>query len=174
MPRSPRRPKSLPESSITGQKGINIIERIVLDMGCLWIPRTQFDAGIDGYIELRDEGTGTVAEVRHILQKNGGNLGTSGSVAWQFDRKGQIFVDVAKHTEEEVFEAVLEAGAEDVVVNGDAVDWLRRQAAAHPRAVAGVPLAIREVEATLQLAQVNINPQLALAGLLRRIHEHVA
>jgi DNA polymerase III subunit delta' len=65
------------------------------------------------------------------------------------------------------------AGAADVVVNADAADWLRQQAGRHSRAVAGVPLAIREVEATLQLAQLNINPQLALAGLLRRIHSHI-
>ena len=40
----------------------------------------------------------------------------------------------------------------------------------HPAAAAGVPAALREVEATLQLTQFNINPQLALAGLLRRLN----
>jgi len=57
----------------------------------------------------------TVAEVRHLLEKNGGNLGTTGSVAWQFDRKGQIFVDASRYHEEAVFEAALEAGGEDVI-----------------------------------------------------------
>ena len=56
----------------------------------------------------------TVAELRHILDKHGGNLGTSGSVAWQFDRKGQIFIDGQRYHEEAVFEAALLAGAEDV------------------------------------------------------------
>ena len=56
----------------------------------------------------------TVAEVRHTLEKNGGNLGTDGSVAWQFDRKGQIFVDASRYHEEAVLEAALEAGAEDM------------------------------------------------------------
>ncbi len=56
----------------------------------------------------------TVAEVRHLLDKHGGNLGTAGSVAWQFDRKGQIFVDASRYHEEAVFEAALLAGAEDV------------------------------------------------------------
>ncbi len=60
----------------------------------------------------------TVAEVRHILDKNGGNLGTDGSVAWQFDRKGQIFVDASRYHEEAVLEAALEAGAEDMT-SGD-------------------------------------------------------
>ena len=63
---------------------------------------------------LTDNQNRTVAEVRHILEKNGGNLGTAGSVAWQFDRKGQIYVSAEKYDEDTVFEAALEAGAEDV------------------------------------------------------------
>jgi YebC/PmpR family DNA-binding regulatory protein len=59
----------------------------------------------------------TVAEVRHLLEKNGGNLGTDGSVAWQFDRKGQIFVDGSRYHEEAVFEAALVAGGEDVTAS---------------------------------------------------------
>jgi hypothetical protein len=62
------------------------------------------------------------------------------------------------------------AGAEDVVVNVDSLPWLRAQAEQNPDALRGVPLAIRDVEATIQLTQLNINPQLALAALLRRIH----
>ncbi|CAN5750251.1 DNA polymerase III subunit delta' [soil metagenome] len=69
--------------------------------------------------------------------------------------------------------AAASTGAHDVILNADAADWLRSQAARHPRAASGVPQAIREVEATLQLAQLNINPQLALASLLRRIHRHL-
>ncbi|HSJ26246.1 MAG TPA: hypothetical protein VK929_16320 [Longimicrobiales bacterium] len=65
------------------------------------------------------------------------------------------------------------AGAAEVLVNIDAADWLTDMARRHPRAVAGVPAAIREVEATLQLAQLNINPQLALAGMLRQIARHL-
>jgi YebC/PmpR family DNA-binding regulatory protein len=63
---------------------------------------------------LTDNAKRTVADVRHILDKHDGNLGTSGSVAWQFDRKGQIFVDANRYHEEAVFEAAIEAGAEDV------------------------------------------------------------
>ncbi len=61
----------------------------------------------------------TVAEVRHILEKHGGNLGTDGSVAWQFDRKGQIYVDGGRYHEEAVLEAALEAGAEDMTRSGE-------------------------------------------------------
>jgi DNA polymerase III subunit delta' len=66
------------------------------------------------------------------------------------------------------------AGAEDVVVNADSLAWLRAQAERHPAALAGVPLAIREVEATIQLTQLNINPQLAMATLLRRINTRLS
>jgi YebC/PmpR family DNA-binding regulatory protein len=76
--------------------------------------------GVALFIEtLTDNQKRTVAEVRHILDRHGGNLGTSGSVAWQFDRKGQIYVDAARYNEETVFEAAIEAGAEDVVREGD-------------------------------------------------------
>ncbi|TVP77217.1 MAG: YebC/PmpR family DNA-binding transcriptional regulator [Gemmatimonadales bacterium] len=71
--------------------------------------------GVALFIETTtDNQNRTVAEVRHLLDKNGGNLGTDGSVAWQFDRRGQIYLDASTTSEEAVFEAALEAGAEDV------------------------------------------------------------
>src|SRR3712207_4814575 len=63
---------------------------------------------------LTDNPTRTVADVRHKLSRNGGNMGTSGSVAFLFDRKGQMQVDADKWDEDTVMEAALEAGAEDV------------------------------------------------------------
>ena len=73
--------------------------------------------GVALYIEATtDNQKRTVAEVRHILEKNGGNLGTAGSVAWQFDRKGQLYVEDANHDEGAVLDAALEAGAEDVAL----------------------------------------------------------
>jgi YebC/PmpR family DNA-binding regulatory protein len=63
---------------------------------------------------LSDNPTRTVADVRHRLSRGGGNLGAANSVSWMFDRKGQIFIDAAKHPDEDaVLEAALEAGAED-------------------------------------------------------------
>ena len=71
--------------------------------------------GVALYIEtLTDNQKRTVADVRHILTKLGGSLGTTGSVGWQFDRKGQIYVEASSYTEESVFEAAIEAGADDV------------------------------------------------------------
>ncbi len=76
--------------------------------------------GVALFIEtLTDNQKRTVADVRHLLDRNGGNLGTSGSVAWQFERKGQIYVDAARYTEDAVLDAALESGAEDVTREGD-------------------------------------------------------
>ncbi|TGD75447.1 YebC/PmpR family DNA-binding transcriptional regulator [Mangrovimicrobium sediminis] len=67
---------------------------------------------------MTDNRNRTVAEVRHAFSKRGGNLGTDGSVAYLFNRVGQIsFAPGAD--EEAVMEAALEAGAEDVVSNRD-------------------------------------------------------
>ncbi|MFT7287028.1 MAG: YebC/PmpR family DNA-binding regulatory protein [Halieaceae bacterium] len=67
---------------------------------------------------MTDNRNRTVAEVRHAFSKRGGNLGTDGSVAYLFSRKGQIsFAPGAD--EEQVMEAALEAGAEDVDSAGD-------------------------------------------------------
>jgi YebC/PmpR family DNA-binding regulatory protein len=67
---------------------------------------------------LTDNRTRTVAEVRHAFTKNGGNLGTDGSVAFLFKHCGQ-FVFAPGTSEDKVMEAALEAGAEDVVKNDD-------------------------------------------------------
>ena len=67
--------------------------------------------GVALYIEcLTDNQNRTVADVRHILTKLGGSLGTMGSVAWQFDRKGMIYVDASTTTEDAVFEAAMRWG----------------------------------------------------------------
>jgi YebC/PmpR family DNA-binding regulatory protein len=68
---------------------------------------------------LTDNPTRTVADVRHKLSRGGGNLGTTGSVAFMFDRKGEMLVDAAKYDEDAVMEAALEAGAEDVARDDD-------------------------------------------------------
>lgn len=71
--------------------------------------------GVALFIEtLTDNQNRTVADIRHRLGKHGGSLGTSGSVAWQFERKGEIYVDAERYDEETIFEAAIEAGAEDV------------------------------------------------------------
>src|SRR3982750_4393095 len=53
---------------------------------------------------MTDNRNRTVAEIRHLFSKNGGNLGEAGSVAWMFDKKGYIVVDKAAKSEDELFE----------------------------------------------------------------------
>ncbi|MDQ3138300.1 MAG: YebC/PmpR family DNA-binding transcriptional regulator [Gemmatimonadota bacterium] len=61
----------------------------------------------------------TVAEIRHAFSRNGGNLGATNSVAWMFDRKGQIYLDAGRYGEDATLEAALDAGAEDFAREGD-------------------------------------------------------
>jgi YebC/PmpR family DNA-binding regulatory protein len=67
---------------------------------------------------LTDNRTRTVAEVRHAFSKHGGNLGTDGSVAFLFKHCGQMLFAPGR-SEDDVMEAALEAGADDVLVNDD-------------------------------------------------------
>jgi YebC/PmpR family DNA-binding regulatory protein len=63
---------------------------------------------------LTDNRNRTVAEIRKIFSKSGGNLGESGCVAWMFQKKGLIVVEKDRVDEDELFTIALEAGAEDV------------------------------------------------------------
>lgn len=67
---------------------------------------------------LTDNKTRTVADVRHAFTKNGGNLGTDGCVAFNFVHQGYLVFEPGVD-EDELMEAALEAGAEDVVTNDD-------------------------------------------------------
>ena len=63
---------------------------------------------------MTDNPTRTVADVRHKMSRSGGNLGTPGSVAFMFEKKGQLEIDATQHPDEDAtLEAALEAGAED-------------------------------------------------------------
>lgn len=61
----------------------------------------------------------TVAEIRHMFSKNGGNMGAEGSVNWMFERKSQIFIEADKATEEQLMDLALEAGADDIELQGE-------------------------------------------------------
>jgi YebC/PmpR family DNA-binding regulatory protein len=61
----------------------------------------------------------TVAEIRHVFSRHGGNLGGQNSVAWMFEKKGLITLNAAKIDEDAALEAALDAGAEDMVREGD-------------------------------------------------------
>ncbi|MGH7618763.1 MAG: YebC/PmpR family DNA-binding transcriptional regulator [Gemmatimonadaceae bacterium] len=68
---------------------------------------------------VTDNPTRTVAEVRSKMTRLGGNLGTPHSVAWMFEKKGQVYVDVSTIDEDSLMEKALDAGAEDVAREGE-------------------------------------------------------
>ncbi len=68
---------------------------------------------------LTDNKNRTVAELRRIFSKQGGNLAETGSVQWMFERKGSIAINQKEVSEEQLLEIVLEAGAEDLESHED-------------------------------------------------------
>jgi YebC/PmpR family DNA-binding regulatory protein len=68
---------------------------------------------------VTDNPTRTVADVRHVMTRLGGNLGTPNSVAWMFDKKGQLSIEAGKFDEDTTLEAALDAGAEDFAKQDD-------------------------------------------------------
>jgi YebC/PmpR family DNA-binding regulatory protein len=86
------------------------------------------DITLEGYgpggVALLVEGTTdnrnrTVSEIRHIMTKNGGNMGTAGSVSYMFKPRGYIAIASEKVSEEKLMDLALDAGAEDIVSSGD-------------------------------------------------------
>ncbi len=103
---------------------------------------------------LTDNPTRTVAEVRFALTHFGGNFGATNSVAWMFDRKGQIYVDASKYPEDVVMEAALEGGAEDVVTaDGQHV------ITTDPTAVHAVRTALEAKKIAIQEAEITMIPK---------------
>jgi YebC/PmpR family DNA-binding regulatory protein len=107
-------------------------------------------AGVALYIEvMTDNKKRTVADIRHILTKYGGNLGASGCVAWMFDKKGVITIELYAVDEDKLIEIATEAGAEDitsdtgsyeVVTPPEEIDTVRRAIEAK-----GIPMVSAEV-----------------------------
>lgn len=102
---------------------------------------------------LTDNPVRTVADVRHALTKHGGNLGTSGSVAFQFSRTGVVSVPAAAATEDRVMEAALDAGAEDVFSEDEAIIVL-----CAPDAVDAVEQAVKEAGLPVDRAEIAMRP----------------
>lgn len=110
---------------------------------------------------LTDNRTRTVAEVRHAFTKNGGNMGSDGSVSYLFKHCGQ-FVFAPGASEEKVMDAALEAGAEDVVANDDgSIEVL-----CAPNDFHAVQAALDKAGLKPELAEVTMKPlnETALAG----------
>jgi YebC/PmpR family DNA-binding regulatory protein len=71
---------------------------------------------------LTDNRNRTVAEIRHRFSRSGGNLGETGSVGWQFEAKGLITVPVNGHDADDIALQAIDAGADDVQVDGDVIE----------------------------------------------------
>ncbi len=77
-------------------------------------------AGVAVMVQVTtDNRNRTVGELRHLFSKNGGNLGESGCVNWMFDNQGIILLDKDVKAEDELFELVAGAGADDLKDQGD-------------------------------------------------------
>ncbi|MBU6436513.1 MAG: YebC/PmpR family DNA-binding transcriptional regulator, partial [Betaproteobacteria bacterium] len=110
---------------------------------------------------LTDNRVRTVADVRHALSKNGGNLGTDGSVAFQFKHCGQFFLAPGT-PEDKVMDVALEAGAEDVITGDDG----SLEVLCTPHDFAAVKKALESAGLTPELAEVTMRAEntVALSG----------
>jgi YebC/PmpR family DNA-binding regulatory protein len=103
---------------------------------------------------LTDNRNRTVAEIRHLFSKHGGNLGENGCVAWMFDRTGLIAVEVDQIDEDELLELVLESGGDDVRIEGDVYE-IRTT----PEAFDDVRKALEQRGLSLGMAEITMVPQ---------------
>lgn len=103
---------------------------------------------------MTDNRNRTVAEIRHIFSKNGGNMGAAGSVSYLFDKKGYIVVDKAAKTEDELFEIVTESGAEDLREDGDNFEIITA-----PDTFDAVLTAVKDAGVEPQIAEIEMIPQ---------------
>jgi len=103
---------------------------------------------------LTDNRNRTVAELRHLLSKYGGNLGESGCVAWMFERKGYFVVDKSVAGEEKLLEIVLEAGGEDIREDEDNYEILTA-----PESFETVRAALESAQVNTSVAEISMLPQ---------------
>ncbi len=111
--------------------------------------------GVALYIHvLTDNRNRTVAEVRHILSKNGGNLGETGCVGWMFERKGYFVVEKAATDEEKLLELILGSGADDMREDGSNFEIFSA-----PESFDAVKAALESGEIPLAAAEISMLPQ---------------
>ena len=107
---------------------------------------------------MTDNRNRTVAEVRHVFSKGGGELGSSGSVAWMFDHTGVVIVPQDKIDEDGLTERVLELGADDVRDGGDV--WV---VLCEPSALAELASGLEDLEPTEAALQYVAKPESAVS-----------
>ena len=103
---------------------------------------------------VTDNTNRAVGEIRHMLSKHGGNLGTTNSVAWMFDKRGYIAIEKAGAGEEALMTAAIDAGADDFEDDGD--HW---EVASPPEAHDRVLVAIKAAGGAPVTAQIAMLPK---------------
>ena len=103
---------------------------------------------------MTDNKNRTVAEIRHIFSKHGGNLGENGCVSWIFEKKGSILLDKKAVDEDELMELALEAGAQDVREEENEFEIIT-----DPASFEGVKNAIDQRKVKYVEAKISLIPQ---------------
>jgi YebC/PmpR family DNA-binding regulatory protein len=117
------------------------------------------DGGVAVFVEaLTDNRNRTAAEIRHTFAKHDGNLGTSGAVAWLFERKGVVIVPAADVDEEDLTLVAADGGAEDVELDGSSY-----QVIAAPDDLATVRSALDEAGIAFESAELTMLPKTSVA-----------
>jgi len=107
---------------------------------------------------LTDNRNRTSASIRHRLSKLGGNLAESNAVGWMFERKGVIVANAGKNDPEEVGLAAIEAGADDVQVDGKSIEIT-----APPNAFEKVKSAVESLGVNVENAEITMQPKQTVA-----------
>ena len=116
-------------------------------------------AGVAVIVEaLTDNRNRTASEVRHIFTKFGGNLGTTGAVAWQFERRGVVLVSTDGVDEDELFLAAADGGADDLEADGEVF-----QVTSTPENLAAVRGAIESAGFPIESAELSMLPKNTVA-----------
>ena len=124
---------------------------------------------------LTDNPTRTVADIRHKMSRLGGNLGTPNSVAFLFDKKGQLTIDATKFEEDPTLEAALEAGAEDFAREEDQYLVTMSPADFHAvkTALEAKKIAFVEAEPVVMVPKTTVHVEGKVAEQLLKLMEEV-
>jgi YebC/PmpR family DNA-binding regulatory protein len=106
---------------------------------------------------LTDNRNRTASDVRHMFSKHGGNLGATGAVAWQFERRGVVVVPGEGVDYDELFMAAADGGADDVEADGDVY-----QVTSAPELLAAVRTAIEGAGFAIESAELSMIPKVTV------------
>jgi YebC/PmpR family DNA-binding regulatory protein len=107
---------------------------------------------------LTDNRNRTASDVRHLFTKHGGNLGTTGAVAWLFERRGIVLVAADGVDEDELMLAAADGGAEDIEADGSSF-----QVSSAPEDLSSVREAIEGAGFTIESAELSMVPKTTIA-----------